>query len=87
MFTYASAWNEIREKRPKDQFKAVIWHRHTPFKAPFLLWRTLNGKLPNNESLINFALEPSNCLGCRNREGLDIINHIFYNGELARDIM
>ena len=37
MFTCASALNEIRDKRPKDQFKDLILHKHSPFKASFII--------------------------------------------------
>ena len=59
---------------------------HKQFKASFLLWRALNGKLPTNERLTKFGLEPSKYFYCRNRTGLDTINHIFNNGEIARDV-
>lgn len=67
MFTCFSAWKKIRDQRPKDQFRVLIWHRIIPFNASLLLWRDLNGKLPTNEKLTNFSLEPSSCYCCRNR--------------------
>lgn len=75
--------NEIREKRIKSYFNALIWHKNIPFKASFLNWRALNGKLPSNERLINFGIKPTNCVCSRNRSGSYIINHIFNNGDLA----
>uniref|UniRef100_M1DB97 RNase H family protein n=1 Tax=Solanum tuberosum TaxID=4113 RepID=M1DB97_SOLTU len=82
-FTCSSAWNEIREKRTKTAFNNFCWHKSIPFKASFLLWRTLRGKIPTNEKLISFGIERANCFCCCNRTGLDTIEHIFNNGHFA----
>lgn len=55
---------------------------YTPFKASILLSRALNETLPTNEMLIKFSLELSKFF-CRNKAGLDTINHILNNGELS----
>lgn len=86
MFRCSSAWNKIKEKRPKSQFKFLIWHNQIPFKASFLLWRSLNGKLPTNEKLNNFGTVPANCFCCSNRSRTDTINHIFNNGYLTVEV-
>lgn len=85
-FTCSSNWNEISDKRPKDQFKALIQHKHTPFKASFLLCKSSNGKLLTNEKLTNFVLEHSSCFCCRKRAGSNTINHIFNNTEFATEV-
>ncbi|XP_049399716.1 uncharacterized protein LOC125863741 [Solanum stenotomum] len=82
-FSCSSAWNEIREKRIKTNFNSFIWHKCIPFKISFLLWRLLRGKLPTNEKLTNFGIEPTSCFCCCNRSGLDTIEHIFNTGQFA----
>ncbi|KAK6780036.1 hypothetical protein RDI58_022220 [Solanum bulbocastanum] len=81
-FTCSSAWNVIRDKRNKSKFNSFIWHKNIPFKASFLLWRALRGKLPTNEKLTKFGNEPTKCFCC-NRSGMDTIEHIFNNGHFA----
>ncbi|KAK4707022.1 hypothetical protein R3W88_033409 [Solanum pinnatisectum] len=81
-FTCSSAWNVIRDKRNKSKFNSFIWHKNIPFKASFLLWRALRGKLPTNEKLTKFGNEPAKCFCC-NRFGMDTIEHIFNNGHFA----
>ncbi|KAG5606159.1 hypothetical protein H5410_027651 [Solanum commersonii] len=36
--------NEIREKKTNTHFNNYTWHKSIPFKASFLLWRTLRGQ-------------------------------------------
>ena len=68
------------------QWQVQLIFRNTPFKASFLLWRSLNGKLPTSEKLKFFCLEPSSCFYCRNMAGSDTINHIFSNAEFPREV-
>ena len=58
-FSCSTAWEEIRNKKAKNNLNSLLWHKFIPFKSSFLLWRTLKGKLPTNEKLSNFGIEPS----------------------------
>lgn len=82
-FTCSSAWNDIREKKTKSLFNNFTWHKNIPFKASFLLWRTLRGKLPTNEKLTSFGNEPAHCFCCCNRSSQDTIDHTFNSGPFA----
>ncbi|XP_015159800.1 uncharacterized protein [Solanum tuberosum] len=85
-FICSSSWNEIREKKTKTHFNNFTWHKSIPFKASFLLWRTIRGKLPPNEKLTSFGNEPANYFCCCNRSGQDTIEHTFNNGPFASDV-
>nr|XP_019067280.1 uncharacterized protein LOC109119268 [Solanum lycopersicum] len=82
-FTCSSAWEEIRDKKAKNIFNSFLWHKCIPFKSSFLLWRTLRGKIPTNERLANFGIEPSSCFCCFDRTGMDTIEHTFNTGQFA----
>ncbi|WMV30198.1 hypothetical protein MTR67_023583 [Solanum verrucosum] len=85
LFTISSAWDSIREKRNKTKINSYTWNRHIPFKCSFLLWRTIRGKLPTNEKLASFGIEPSNCYCCHS-PGADTIEHIFNSRNLAKNV-
>jgi len=48
----------------------------------FLLWRALRKKLPTNEKLGNFGVEPVRCFCCY-QQGWDEVDHIFIQGHFA----
>ncbi|WMV45629.1 hypothetical protein MTR67_039014 [Solanum verrucosum] len=85
LFTISSAWDIIREKRTKTKFNSYTWNRNIPFKCSFLLWRTIRGKIPTNEKLASFGIEPSECYCCHS-PGADTIDHIFNSGNLAKNV-
>ncbi|XP_049348974.1 uncharacterized protein LOC125813528 [Solanum verrucosum] len=85
LFTISSAWDIIREKRTKTKFNSYTWNRNIPFKCSFLLWRTIRGKIPTNEKLVSFGIEPSECYCCHS-PGADTIDHIFNSGNLANNV-
>ena len=82
-FTCKSAWEAIRNKKSRSSFFSLLWHNYIPFKSSFLLWRVLKGKIPTNEKLTNFGIEPSPCFCCFDRAGMDSIDHIFSTGKFA----
>jgi len=84
-FTCASAWESIRNKRPRSKLHKYIWHRHIPFKVSFLLWRALRGKLPTNDRTAAFGVTPARC-SCCIKSGWDTIDHIFATGHFANHI-
>jgi len=63
-FTCKSAWEMCRKKKATAVLNSQIWHRYIPFKMSFLLWRAIRYKLPTNESLANFGVEPVKCYCC-----------------------
>ncbi|XP_049399717.1 uncharacterized protein LOC125863742 [Solanum stenotomum] len=84
-FTVSFAWNCIREKREKTKFNTCTWQKNIPFKCSFLLWRAIRGKLPTNEKLASFGIEPSECHCCHS-PGTDTIEHIFNSGNFAKNV-
>uniref|UniRef100_M1DKI6 RNase H family protein n=1 Tax=Solanum tuberosum TaxID=4113 RepID=M1DKI6_SOLTU len=84
-FMCTSAWNVIREQRSKTKFNTYNWHKSIPFKCAFLLWRVVRSKLPTNESLARFGVEPSECYCCHT-PGLDTIEHTFNSGIFANKV-
>ncbi|XP_055814172.1 uncharacterized protein LOC129883562 [Solanum dulcamara] len=82
-FSCSSAWNIIRDKRPKTRINSNTWHQFIPFKCSFLVWRALKGKLPTNEKITSFGHSPSQCFCCY-RPGQDTIDHIFVAGAFSR---
>lgn len=58
LFTCSSAWEIIRKKKTKTMTSTYIWYKHIPFKSSSLLWRALRGKLPTNDNLATFGVEP-----------------------------
>ncbi|KAK6791450.1 hypothetical protein RDI58_010531 [Solanum bulbocastanum] len=85
IFSVSSAWNIIRETREKTKFNTYTWHKSIPFKCSFLLWRTIRGKLPTNEKLAIFGVEPNRCYCCY-APGFDTIEHTFNSGSFAKNI-
>lgn len=85
-FTCSSNFNEIREKRNKNQYQSQIWNKCVPFNISFLLSRILKSKLPTNDRLITLRIETVNCFCWRNRRGEDNINHIINSGPFARTV-
>ncbi|WMV32833.1 hypothetical protein MTR67_026218 [Solanum verrucosum] len=85
LFTVSSAWDIIREKRAKTKFNSNTWNRNIPFKCYFLLRRTIRGKLPTNEKLSKFGVEPSDYYYCHS-PGADTIEHIFNTGSFAKNV-
>ncbi|KAH0655393.1 hypothetical protein KY285_030275 [Solanum tuberosum] len=57
-FTCSSASEICRKKKDTTVIHSQIWHRHIPFKMSFLLWRAIRHKLPTNEKLAIFGVEP-----------------------------
>ena len=51
----------------------------------FLLWRAIRYKLPTNEALANFGVEPVECYCCF-QQGWDDVEHIFLQGHVAGHI-
>ncbi|KAK6803132.1 hypothetical protein RDI58_000916 [Solanum bulbocastanum] len=84
-FSVSSAWNIIRETREKTNFNTQTWHKNIPFKCSFLLWRAIRNKLPTNERLASFGIEPVKCYCCHS-PGVDSIEHIFNSGTFARKV-
>lgn len=84
-FTIASSWEYIRRKKEKSQLNSFIWNRKIPFKGSFLLWRALRQKLPTNDKLNSFGVDPIECICCV-RPGVDDIHHIFVAGNFANHI-
>ena len=66
-FTCVSAWDICRYRGNDDVVNKFIWHKNVPFKMSFLLLRDLRLKLPTNENLTNFGVEPAKCSCCRNQ--------------------
>ncbi|WMV13666.1 hypothetical protein MTR67_007051 [Solanum verrucosum] len=85
LFSVSSAWNCIREKREKAKINTYNWHPKIPFKCSFLLWRAIRGKLPTNEKLSRFGIEPSYCHCCHS-PGTDTIEHTFNSGDFAKAV-
>ncbi|WMV45625.1 hypothetical protein MTR67_039010 [Solanum verrucosum] len=84
-FSISSTWETIRKKHAKDLINTFIWHKNFPFKVSFFIWRALRGKLPTNEKLASFGIEPANCYCCH-RPGRDDIDHILVSGNFANHI-
>ena len=82
-FTFSSAWEEIKDKRIKNQLNSFLWNKNIPFKSSFLPWRTLRSKLPTNERLTIFGIEPWNRFCCLDRACMDNIEHTFNSGQFA----
>uniref|UniRef100_M1E0C2 RNase H family protein n=1 Tax=Solanum tuberosum TaxID=4113 RepID=M1E0C2_SOLTU len=85
LFSVSSAWNSIREKKEKTKINKYTWHPKIPFKCSFLLWRAIRGKLPTNEKLLSFGIEPSDCHCCHS-PGIDTIEHTFNSGDFAKNV-
>ncbi|KAK6803130.1 hypothetical protein RDI58_000914 [Solanum bulbocastanum] len=81
-FSVSSAWNIIRDTRNKTKINANAWQKYIPFKCSFLLWRAIRNKLPTNEKLASFGVEPNNCYCCSS-PGADTIEHTFNTGNFA----
>lgn len=64
---------------------SVIWHRDISFKVSFLLWRALRNKLPTNDKITPFAVEPATCSYCI-RVGLDNNHHICVADNFANHV-
>ncbi|WMV13665.1 hypothetical protein MTR67_007050 [Solanum verrucosum] len=84
-FTCKSAWEICKKKKNTTIINSQLWHRHIPFKMSFLLWRAIRHKLPTNETLANFGVEPVKCYCCI-QQGWDDIEHIFIQGNFAGHI-
>ncbi|KAK4717860.1 hypothetical protein R3W88_016198 [Solanum pinnatisectum] len=84
-FTCSSALEIYRKKKEKLKINTHSWHKHIPFKISFLMWRAIRFKLPTNDKIINFGMEPAKC-SCYIRQGWDDINHIFIEGYFATQI-
>lgn len=84
-FSCSSAWEVIRQRNTKNRINNQIWHKYIPFKVSFLLWRAIRLKLPTNETLVKFGVEPRSCSCCR-RPGMDTINHILVEGHFSNYI-
>ncbi|KAK6782013.1 hypothetical protein RDI58_019809 [Solanum bulbocastanum] len=82
IFTCASAWEICRHRGNSDAISSQIWHKKVPFKMSFLVWRALRFKLPTNEKLANFGVEPVKC-SCCIKQGWDDVDHIFNGGSFA----
>ncbi|WMV30126.1 hypothetical protein MTR67_023511 [Solanum verrucosum] len=76
IFSCSSAWDLIRQKKDKIIFYSHIWHKQVPFKVSFFLWRTLRNKIPTNDKICSFGVEPASCVCCMS-PGLDSSEHIF----------
>ncbi|KAH0646562.1 hypothetical protein KY284_034446 [Solanum tuberosum] len=85
LFTVSSAWDIIRDKRATTKLNSYTWNRNIPFKCSFLLWRTIRGKLPTNEKISNFGIEPNECYCCHS-PGADTIEHTFNTGNFAKNV-
>ncbi|WMV45633.1 hypothetical protein MTR67_039018 [Solanum verrucosum] len=84
-FSCASAWKICRLRKSNAVSNSQIWHKNIPFKMSFLVWRALRYKLPTNEKLATFGVEPVRCYCCIQR-GWDEVDHIFNQGSFATHI-
>ncbi|XP_015161207.1 uncharacterized protein [Solanum tuberosum] len=84
-FSCTSAWEICRKKRTLQSLILKFWPKHVPFKMSFLLWRAIRHKLPTNEKLTSFGMEPEKCYYCI-QQGWDEVNHIFIQGHFAAHI-
>ncbi|WMV58521.1 hypothetical protein MTR67_051906 [Solanum verrucosum] len=84
-FSCASAWEICRNRRTAESINSQIWHKNIPFKMSFLIWRALRNKLPTNEKLATFGVEPVKCFYCI-KQGWDEVDHIFIQGHFATHI-
>lgn len=62
-----------------------IWNKNITFKVSFLLWRALILKLPTNDKLVAFGLDPVKYVCCIRVEP-DHIEHIFFTRWFASHI-
>ena len=85
-FNCSSAWEEIRNKKDKNYFISLLWHKCIPFKSFFHLWRIIKGNLPTNDKLSHFGIEPIHCFCCFDRAGMDTIDHTFNTGQFAAGV-
>ncbi|WMV30199.1 hypothetical protein MTR67_023584 [Solanum verrucosum] len=84
-FSCASAWKICRRRKSNAVSNSQIWHKNIPFKMSFLVWRALRYKLPTNEKLATFGVEPVRCYCCI-QKGWDEVDHIFNQGPFATHI-
>ncbi|WMV22614.1 hypothetical protein MTR67_015999 [Solanum verrucosum] len=84
-FTCSSAWSLIRKKKVRTAVNILNWHRNIPFKASFLLWRAIRGKIPTYENLQKTGVDPTQCYCCR-VPGWDNIDQNFVAGNFANYI-
>ena len=52
----------LEKKRAKNHLNSLLSHKNIPFISSFLLWRDLRCKIPTNDKLTNFGIEPSTCV-------------------------
>ncbi|KAK4706920.1 hypothetical protein R3W88_033521 [Solanum pinnatisectum] len=79
------AWEICRHRKNLEGISSQLWAKNIPFKMSFLLWRALRNKLPTNENLAIFGVEPVKCFCCIN-QGWDDVDHIFNGGHFAAHI-
>ncbi|KAK4707378.1 hypothetical protein R3W88_033067 [Solanum pinnatisectum] len=84
-FSCVSAREICRHRKDTTGINSQLWNKNIPFKMSFLLWRALRNKLPTNENLANFGVEPVKCFCCIN-QGWDDVYHIFNEGHFAAHI-
>ncbi|KAG5579641.1 hypothetical protein H5410_050268 [Solanum commersonii] len=77
-FSCSSAKSLIRKKGNKPSSPHFPGRRLFPLKA-------LRAKLPTNEKIRNFGVEPINCSYC-SRPGMDDIDHVFVSDHFANHI-
>lgn len=84
MFSFSSAWNLIRQRKPSSFISKHYWHKIVPAKISIFLWKHLNDGLPTNYAQRKKGIViTSKCLCCRNRPSSEFNTHLFLNSEVA----
>lgn len=77
-FSIKSAWEEIRNRKPKVPWYNLIWFpKHIPRHA-LILWMAIRDKLPTMDKLERYGLTSnSRCVFCPT--GLESMDHLFFS--------
>ncbi|WMV09401.1 hypothetical protein MTR67_002786 [Solanum verrucosum] len=85
-FTIKSAWELLRNKEEVQEDFSLLWMKGLPFKISFLIWRIWKGKLLVGQLLHSWSTDTSNDCSCCHNPKIESIEHLFYNGEMAKGI-
>lgn len=85
-FTIKSAFDMLRCRREKEEWRANMWGKQIPFKLSFLLWRIWKGRIATEENLKRMGVTiASRCYCCEEFEE-ETIQHLFLTAPIAQKL-
>lgn len=84
-FNSSTVWNDVKETRPRVQWRHLVWYSNSIPKHSFILWLAIRGKLLTQDRMQAWQnMGNSSCAFCGSQ--WDSLNHLFFECLFCQEI-